>query len=152
MRHQNVERLRRHVKNDCQPLAEANSLNIQISLSKVQFPFQRSQVLALILKAHSQQVTQARDHRVRCVHVSQHQRRDGVQGIEQKVRLQLALQSQQFGVTKVGLQVSGAHFPLSIPRVVKDCVGDHNNWKIDRKNVLNQVPEKYPFQRRPVNA
>src|SRR6185369_5713138 len=54
-------------------------------------------------QGEAQEITQLREHGVRGAHVFVHQRRDGVQGVEQEVRLELQAEIFELGLGELGL-------------------------------------------------
>jgi hypothetical protein len=58
-----------------------------------------------LLERQAQQLAQARQHPVRLVDVLVHQRRDGVQGVEEEVRLELPLQRLGLGLDQARLEL-----------------------------------------------
>ncbi len=61
-----------------------------------------------------QQIAQACEHAVGRPHVSVHQRRDGVQGVEEEVRVELALEDLELGLREPRFELGGLELPLDL--------------------------------------
>jgi hypothetical protein len=90
-----VTRFRVDVDRDAEPVAEAERHDLHVPLQKVELRLERHFLRADVLQRHAQQVAERGDHGVRAADVLVHQRRDGVQRVEEKVRLELHAQHLQ---------------------------------------------------------
>src|SRR5262245_24423411 len=83
--HARVERLRLDIHLHLQPIAEPRLFDLQVAFEKFQFLSQRRLLRADILQRQSQQIAEPRDHPLGAFHVAAHQRRDGVERVEEEV-------------------------------------------------------------------
>ena len=79
---------------------------LRVQLQQLRFLAQRSRLARAHREAGAQQVGEPRQQPVRALHVGLHQRRDGVQRIEQEVRLQLRLELRELRLGQVLLHRS----------------------------------------------
>ncbi len=92
IRNPGVERLRRDIHLHHQPVSKTDLLNFQVPFEKFQF-FAQSHLLRVgFVQRGPQQIAQAHDHPVGGFHVLVHQRGNGMQTVEKKMRIQLHLQ------------------------------------------------------------
>src|SRR5215813_6411146 len=83
IRHARVERLRFDLDLHLQSIAESRLFNLQVAFEKFQLLPERGLLRSDILQRQSQQVAQPRDHPLGGFDVAAHQRRDGVQRVEE---------------------------------------------------------------------
>ena len=70
-------------------------LDFQIALQEIDFSFQGDFLDASIFKRKAQELAEPRDDAIGGGHVLMHKFRDGMQGIEEKMRMKLHFQSIQ---------------------------------------------------------
>ena len=95
MRNSGIENFRWYFEHDVQALLEPDFLDLQIARHKFQLATQRGDLHPIAFQTHPQQIAESRHHLVRRFDVGEHQRRNGVHRIEQKMRLQMTLQRLQ---------------------------------------------------------
>src|SRR5688572_13018270 len=113
---QRVQRLGLDVEYHRQTIAEPRLFDFQVLREEIELLLQRHFLHAHALQRHAEQIAQPRDHRVGGVDIAMHQRRNGVQRVEQKVRLHLALQGMQPRFNEPRFKLHGAE--LLGPRFV----------------------------------
>src|SRR5207245_221401 len=86
-----VERFRLQLLDDAELLPEAHNFNVEIVVDELDFVTQLHEGLLLIQQA-SQDTREFQDHGAGCVGIDAHKRRNRIQRVEQKVRIDLALQ------------------------------------------------------------
>src|SRR5215510_9917180 len=142
IRHARVERLRLDIHLHLQPVAESRLFNLQVAFEKFQLLPQRSHLRSDVLQSQSQQVAQPRDHPLGGFHVAAHQRRDGVQRVEEEMWMQLHFQRLQLR----RLQFVRAVFPIVVEsvnraqdRVVgEECRGELHKVALPRVEPLQE--------------
>ncbi len=122
IRHPRVARFRVDVDRHAQPVAEAQAHDLHVALQEVELRLQRHFLRADVLEGHAQQVAQRGDHRIRAAHVLVHQRRDGVQGVEEEVRLELHAQHVELRLREPRLELGCAERAVFRDAVVDDRV------------------------------
>src|SRR5262249_51527146 len=75
-----------------------------------------------VLQSQSQQVAQPRDHPLGGFHVAAHQRRDGVQRVEEEMWMQLHFQRLQLSLRQLGLQLRRLQFVRAVFPIVIESV------------------------------
>ena len=83
-----IQRLRSDLHHHGQPVLQASLLDLQIGLEKRELLTQRDLLRLFVLEGDAQEVTEAGDHPSRGPGLSGDERRDRVQPVEEKVRLQ----------------------------------------------------------------
>src|SRR5207302_7673442 len=83
------------------------------------------------VEAAAQELAQAGQHAVGQLDVPVHQGGDGLQGVEQEVRVQLGLEHLQLGLRQLGLELEGAQLALAELAVVEQAVGDAQDEPVD---------------------
>ena len=142
-----VQRLRLDVEYHCQTVAEARLFDLQILGEEVELLLERHFLHADALQRHAQQIAEPRDHGVRGIDVAMHQRRDGVERVEQEVRLHLPLQGVQPRLDQPGLELRRVQFPrarfVQIPQRRADAddgpVGHHLPVEVQEQHLLRFV-------------
>ena len=99
-RHFGVERLGIDVEPDRQAILEARLLDLEVLLQELQLLLQRDARRARAVERQAEQIAQAADHAIGAVGIGVHERRDRVQRVEEKVRLQLGLERAQPGLRR----------------------------------------------------
>ena len=84
---------------------QARLFDLQVRLDEIQLTLQRHFLLTGVVQRRPQQIAQASDHAIGEVHVSMNKRRDGVERVEKKVRVQLHLEDLQLRLGKLGLEL-----------------------------------------------
>src|SRR5262249_15368817 len=87
--HASVARLRLDLHLPLQPGAKSSLFNLQLAVEKFQLLSKRRFLRAGIFQRQSQQIAQQGDHPLGRFDVAAHQRRDGVQRVEEEVGAQL---------------------------------------------------------------
>ena len=88
---------------------------------------------ALRPETHAQQLAEAVDHQVRRLDVASHQAGDGVQRVEQEVRLQLPLQRLELRLRQTRLQPFGVERAFARFAPVRDGVAEANEEEVGRQ-------------------
>ena len=99
-----IERVVRDVPGERDAAREALLHDVRVQLQQLQFLAQRSHVARARLQARAQQVGESRQQPIGALHVDLHERRDGVERVEQEVRLQLRLELRELRFGQVLLQ------------------------------------------------
>ena len=94
-------------------VAEARLLDLEVLGQEVELLLERHFLHADASQREAQQVAEPRQHRVGGVDVAVHQRRDGVQRVEQEMRLQLPLQRLQLRLDQPRLELRWRAAPAS---------------------------------------
>ena len=113
VRHERVERLGLDVEADNQAVGEARLLDLDVLREEVQFRLQWDFLLADVLERQPQQIAQTHERPVGGLDVAVHQRRNGVQRVEQEVRVELLLERLELSFDEPGLELSGAERAVS---------------------------------------
>src|SRR3954451_3622396 len=105
------QKVSRYVHVDFQPIMKACLFDLEIFADKLEFALQGDLVLAPF-EGHTQQVAEADQQMARSLDVFLHQDSNGVETVEQKVRMQLALKVLKFGVGELCLQLRRSSLTL----------------------------------------
>jgi len=92
---------------DIQVPLEADADDIQVALGEGELALQRHFGLVGLIQRGPQQFAQARNHAPHAPRIAFHQRRYGVQRVEQEVRVQLHAQCRQPRIGQLRLQLRG---------------------------------------------
>ena len=88
--HEGLQRVLVHVLEDLQIIAaEAGHFDIQIIVDKVELLLQRHEGFVLAQEA-AEDIAQLQDHHARLIGIVANQRRDGIERVEQEMRIDLA--------------------------------------------------------------
>ena len=128
-----------HVEMDAQPVFEARALDFEVQIEDSQFFAERHFMDRAVGKEEAQQLAEPRNRALREFRIFMHQRRDRVQGIEEKVRVQLHLQRAQLGLDELRLEVGGVHQTLLIAPVVDERMLDQNDDRIEERPGIEGV-------------
>ena len=128
------DRLQAHVRNggvqgsvvgrnlDAQAILKANLLDGKIQPEIFQLPPERDLLRLDVFEDAAEQVAKPGKHLLGLSPaLLAHQHHDGVQGIEQEMRLKLHLEGAQLRPHQLGLQFGGVHFALSKSAVVAEA-------------------------------
>src|SRR5262249_52933771 len=94
-------------------ILKACLFNLKVTLREFNLLLERDLLRSGGVESHPQQFAQAHQHAVGRRHVLLHQHRNGVERVEEKVRLKLRLQVLQFGLSETALQLRGPQFTLA---------------------------------------
>ena len=120
------------------PLGKSHLLNVQILLCELQFLFQRHLLPIGIFHDPAQKVAQPGNHAHGHVVFSlAHEASDGIERIEQKVRLDLSPKSIELCLRELGVETRGLGLLKSQPLTGVQHVADQDNGA-----VKDQVGEK----------
>src|ERR1039457_3458352 len=129
------------VQHYVEAIAESDLLDFEVLGYEFQFPLQRGDLEPDVFHAHSKQIAQKRHHSVCRVDIGEHERRDGMQGVEQKMRLELAPEGFQMCLCNLRLTLRRPKFPLPEPLLVPRDVCDQHNGQIAEDDVVDNVIE-----------
>jgi len=104
-RHQRVERLGLDLVPDHEAVGKTCSFDLQVLAEEVELGAERDFLFAEPLEREPQQVAQTHERPIGGVHVAVHQRRNGVQRVEQKVRMQLLVKGLELCLHEPGFQM-----------------------------------------------
>ena len=104
---QRIERLGLDVEPHDQSIGESRLLDLEVLREEIELRLQRAFVLAEVLERHAQQIAEAHQRAIGGVDVAVHQRRNGVQRVEQEVRLQLMLERRHLRFDELGFELRG---------------------------------------------
>jgi len=99
------ERVVVHVELRAEPVLETHLLDVEIAAEKIQLARQRHLRRMALFQRQPQEVAEPRDHQPCLQWIGQRQRRDGVERVEQEVRLQLHAQGLQLGLRQLRFQL-----------------------------------------------
>ena len=88
-----------------QAVAETHLLDVEVLLQHLELLLQRHLLDVRRVQRHAQQVAEPVHHPVGGVDVGPHQAGDGVQGVEEEVRMQLSLQRLQLRLDQPHLEL-----------------------------------------------
>ena len=108
--HGRVQHVGRDMDARGQAVTEASPLDAQVQLQQFQFAAQRDFLAVVVLQERAQQFAQAQQHVFRRQRVLVQQGDDGVQRVEQEMRLQLRLQHLQARLRQFGGQSGRLQF------------------------------------------
>ncbi len=120
--HERVERLGLHVEAHDQAIGEARLLDLEVLRQEVELRLERDFLLADVLERQPQQVAQPHERAIGGLDVAVHQRRDGVQRVEEEVRVELLLERLELGLDEPRLELRRAERPVLRFAVVEDGV------------------------------
>jgi len=91
-RHEHVARVGVDVEADDEAIGKAHTLDVEVLAEELELGVERHFLLAEPLEGQAKEVAEAHQRAVGCVNIAVHERRDGVQRVEEKVRVQLLLE------------------------------------------------------------
>ena len=146
--HARARRLRLQGDLGRQPVAESGALNVEVRLGGGQFVFDRVSLLARV-EQPAQQVAHAGDqiHGVLVAAVTD-ERRDRVEAVEQKVRMELGAERGEPGRVELCLELRGLEFTRAPARVELDRVRRHRDGRIN-DDLLVETGARLIDERRP---
>ena len=109
-----------------QAVAEARALDVEVAVEELKLLPERHLLRGRRVERQAQEVAEPRDHLVGRVRVGVDERGDGVQGVEEEVRVELHLQSLQ-------LRLRGAQLALAVALVVVGGVADDDDDPVDQQ-------------------
>src|SRR5208337_2992215 len=118
VRHQRRQSAGLNIHLHLQPVVEARLLNVNVLLQEGQLAAERKFVDADSIQREAQQVRQLQGHVLGGEAIVAGQRGDGIQGVEQEVRLKLDLQHLKLCVRELRFQLRRPQFALLILAVV----------------------------------
>src|SRR5215471_19845455 len=121
-----IEDLRIDIHADSEPVLEPNPFDLQIGLQEFELPPQRDFVQAGRVQRQSQKVAESCRHSISRFGVGELKGRYRVQGVEEKVRLELRLQRLQFGFSELPLE-------LRRPKGDRDHIPDEKESHVTHK-------------------
>src|SRR5262249_57602696 len=89
----------------------------------------------------AQKIAEARDHSVGGLHITIHERGDGVQRVEEEVRLELHLEHFELRDGEAGFELAGFELAQAVAAVVFDTVADGED-RPARENVRVKLGNK----------
>src|SRR6185436_7938604 len=96
--------------------------DLEILAEEVELVLQRDVLRADAIERQAQQIAESLEHRISGFGIAMHQRRDRVQRVEQKVRMQLTLQCLQVGFGKPRAQLRRGQLALLRLAMEIQCV------------------------------
>src|SRR5215471_15063071 len=136
-----IECFRRDAHPDLEPVGKAHSLDFQIPFEKLQLLRQAHLLNTDILERQPEQVAQSCDHTVGCLRVLVNQGRDGVQGVEEKMRMELHPERLQLSFRQLRGELGGAQLSFSIPRIIKIALSSGNDDPVSRQILMKHVDQ-----------
>src|SRR4029453_4313365 len=118
-----------HTSAHFQPVAEARPLNVEIARQQLELAVERDLLSGAELQSLPEQVAQARNHVVGLVGVVMHHLGDGIQRVEEEVRLQLHVEQLQLRFGKTCLEM----LSLAAATVVLQPVCGGNDGRVDEE-------------------
>jgi hypothetical protein len=131
-RHEPGDRHRVDAADDAQPLAEAGFLDGEITVEQLDLAGERNLVV-LIFERGAEQVAEVADEFVGRIGVAVDEGRDGVEGVEEEVRLQLQAERIEAGLGEAGGERESLAVALLHPAVVGGGVRATEDDQIDRQ-------------------
>ena len=117
---------------DAKAIVEARLLNVDVLLQERELLMQRDFVHADAVERHAQQVGELERHVLGGFAVVASERGDGVQRVEQEVRLELDLQHFELSVGQLRFELRGKQLALLIFAVERDGLGDQHDVPVAR--------------------
>src|SRR5215472_1889005 len=134
-----IESFRRDAHSDLESVCKAHSLNFQIPFEELKLLRQPHLLNTDILERQPEQVAQPGYHAVSCLRVLVNQGRDGVQGVEKKMRMELHSQRLQLSLCQLRGELRGAQLSFSIPRIIKIALSSGNDDPVSRQILVKHV-------------
>ena len=128
--HERTTRLGRRLDGETEAILKANAFEVQILLRERQLLVQADFLRRLGRKRSPQQIAQLSDHPFREAWIVAHERRDGVQGIEQKVRSQAGFDVRELRAREIHLEARRAQVTLAHGVVVHDRLVTHEDGAV----------------------
>src|SRR5262249_21377796 len=132
VRHTGVHRVRLGFYPRRQAVLKTQPLDLQVAFQKLQLLLQGRLLLAGISQCHSEKFSQAGDHLVGGLHVFAHQRRDRMERVEKKMRVELHLQRSELRLRQLRLQLRGSELALLVAMVIIEGVAREEDRPVDQ--------------------
>src|SRR5690606_27367467 len=126
-----------------QPVLKADALDLEIAPEDFKLALERYLLSAGRVESQSQQLAQARNHPPRRLDILLHQRRDRVQGVEEKMRMELHLERDELRLGQLRVELCGARLGFAKTTVVEGGLDRHNRQQIDEQ-VVGQAAKEEP--------
>src|SRR5262249_41674287 len=123
-RHFAVERVGFDRHADSETILEARLFDVEVLLQELGLFLQRHLRLAAAIERDAEQIAQPADHSVGGIRIAVHERGNGVQRVEQEVRVQLRLERLEARLDDLRLELRGAQLPLLRLVIEGDRVAD----------------------------
>src|SRR3984885_4872470 len=121
---QQIERRRVDGAPYFEPVREANLFDIEILVEVFHLPFEPNLLDSGAIEGEAQEIAEARNHAVRCLHITIHERGDSVQRVEQEMRLQLHLEHFELRHRQFGFELAGAQLAYTVAAIVFDAMAN----------------------------
>src|SRR5258708_1850367 len=124
-----------------EPVLETGQLDVQVAAQKLQLLLQRDLLVIGIVERKPQEISQSRHHPVGRFHVRMQQRRNRVQSVEQKVRMQLHFEGAELGLRELRLELGRLQFLRSQTRLILNRMAGDQYQPIQR-NAQLYIPKQ----------
>ena len=152
-RHGDRRRVGRDVSRDGESCAEPDALHAKILLGQRDLARQRDARLAAQRQAVAQKLREPQTHRARLVAIHRHQADDGVQTVEQEMRIDLRAKRAQLGVALRHLRFERAALGARrLLRRLQHVVHGHRQQVAERAKAEQQREQLEPLIERHVEA
>src|SRR5215510_7211476 len=127
-----IEHLRIDANIGRESILKTNALDLEITVQKLDFLLKCDFHRAGILECQSQEVAETRNHLAGGFSVSAQQRGDGMQGIEEKVRMNLHLQRFQLRLHQLSAKLRSFELVFAVTVVVIECVAHQQDEPVNQ--------------------
>ena len=122
---------------DTETRSESGLFDVEVLAQRVELLLERHFLPARRVQRHAQQIAQLVDHDVGRIHVRANQAGDGVQGVEEEMRVQLPLQRLQLRLDQPRLE------PRRVERTLLGLAPvDQRVGQADQEEIRHQLPVK----------
>src|SRR5208282_1962667 len=139
LRHQQLTRVGLNVPTNVESFCEPHLFDIQVVLSELQLFFERDEIGVRFLKGGAEQSRESKNHRFGSRSIAIDQCGDSLEGVEQEMRMELALQRLKFACRKLSLQFRTLEFLVSNPREIPIGVGGNDRYKVVPQLIAEQI-------------
>src|SRR5260221_1383727 len=123
------------------PVLETGQLDVQVAAQELQLLLQSDLLVIGIVERKPQEISQPRHHPVGRFHVRMQQRRNRVQRVEQKVRMQLHFEGAELGLRKLRLELGRLQFLRAQTRLILNRMAGDQYQPIQR-NAQLYIPKQ----------
>src|SRR6185437_13482298 len=115
MWHERIAHVVRDVERDCEPALEPHLHDVEVATEELDLAIERNLLLGWLVERVAEELAQPGDHPPNAPRVALDQAGDGVERVEEEVRVELRPQQRQLGFGELGIELGG--LGLEPPRV-----------------------------------
>ena len=138
----NIQHFRIDVNVSREAILKTNALDLEIAVQKLDLLLQRHFHRAGVFERQSEEVAEPRDHLARAFSVFAQQSRNGMQRVEEKMRMNLHFQGFQLRLHELRAKLRSFQLTFAITVVVVERVAHQQDEPVNQQPVIEVVVDK----------